>query len=111
MLQYSMVRVPKSHKKAAQLVRTKLIEARIKGRLPQVVEEVLDPHVCPVCGSRKLTEVRYEYICCDNCGAQKHKVEMQSNSLEGFLKAVGIGALFGLGLWTLLKALETGNRR
>ncbi len=100
-MEYKVVRVPNCAHDSVQLIKAKAIANQV--RLPQ---EVLSPKVCPLCtGTMEGVEatLRLGYHKCMNCGYSQPtiKVEQIRADIGPTLAALGIGALFALGIASL----------
>ncbi len=110
---YQTIKVPKPILDEIAFAKMKIAMDRKKlSRLKDIVA----PERCPVCGGelKKLeVEAKVEYVECKECGFKQPRlsVEARGSDLYEFLKALGIGALIGLGLAALLYLLSRGSEK
>jgi hypothetical protein len=104
-VQYKTVKVPEWAYNNALAMRGQIIRHGIEV-LPEPIRE---PQKCPSCGGEVTrTSIGFEHVvCAAGCGFEQQTVEASGNTL----KAIGIGALFGIGLTALGLALVGGSSR
>ena len=85
-------------------------------RLERLPTELLKPQRCPICnGKMEGLEVttRMSYYECVDCGFKQPSLDIKTagTDVASLAAALGLGALFGLGLAALLHLLAQGERR
>lgn len=101
-MEYKVVSVP-----AWAYQNGKKLQAEIIRRgLNSVPSEIREPSVCPWCGTQlEYIELKYRYAQCSKCGYKQQTFPAKSNVTE-LIAAVGLGAIIGLGIAELVKALN-----
>lgn len=101
-MNYKVVRVPDWAYENGKRLQGEIV----KRGLNSVPSEICEPLACPWCGTQlNSVELKYRYAQCPKCGYKQQTFQARSNMPE-LIAAVGLGALIGLGIAELIKALN-----
>lgn len=100
--EYTTIKVPKSYVVAARRLQSELVRRGVD-HLPIAFEEAAKSDVCPLCGGRMMPVAAQQHLRCE-CGMAKHRVDL-ADAAGDVLRGIGVGALVGLGLYLLGKAM------
>jgi hypothetical protein len=100
--EYTTIKVPKAYVAAARRLQSEMLRRGVD-HLPAAFEEAAQSLVCPLCGGQMRRVESSQYVQCE-CGMAKHHVEL-GNPSEDVLRGIAIGALVGLGLYLVGKAI------
>lgn len=99
---YTTIKVPKAYVAAARRLQREMLRRGVD-HLPAAFEEAAQSTVCPLCGGQMTPVGSSQYLRCE-CGMAKHHVEL-ANPSEDVVRGIAIGALVGLGLYLVGKAI------
>ncbi len=100
--EYTTIKVPKAYVAAARRLQSEMLRRGVD-HLPAAFEEAVQSAVCPLCGGQMHQVESSQYVQC-KCGMAKHHVEL-GNPSEDVLRGIAIGALVGLGLYLVGRAI------
>jgi hypothetical protein len=100
--EYTTIKVPKAYVAAARRLQSEMLRRGVE-HLPASFEEAAQSTVCPLCGGEMRPVGSSQYLRCE-CGMAKHHVDL-ANPDEDVVRGIAIGALVGLGLYLVGKAI------
>lgn len=104
MTDYAQMSVPRDYRDQAKRLREELVRLKARGKpLPPQLERFLSGAECPYCGNTDVEIPRgmSPFAICGACQGKWHVAKDGQTDLDGILKAVGMVALVGLGLWLI----------
>lgn len=106
-MEYKVVSVPEWAYENGKKLRGEII----RRGLNSVPTEIREPSICPWCESQleSVIELKYRYVRCPKCDYKQQTFEAKSN-VPQIIAGIGLGALIGLGIAELIKALTKEDK-